>query len=66
MIKSVAAFILREKGSDMTQSHDKSPFTHRKIHTTIADRLRAISWNNDTRSYPTGVIKPVFGIPTSH
>ena len=29
--------------------------------TTIADRLRTVSWGND--SHPTGVVKPVYGIP---
>ena len=67
----------REKGRDLTQSYDKSPYTHRKIQkatwqhrnatkyfdcTTIADRLRTVSLGND--SYPTGVVKPVNGIPT--
>ena len=65
-----------EKGRDLTQSYDKSPDTHRKIqkatwkhknvtknldYTTIADRFRAVSWGNDT--HPTGVVKPVYGIP---
>ena len=31
-------------------------------YTTIADRLRTVSWGND--SHPTGVVKPVYGIPT--
>ena len=31
-------------------------------HTLIADRHRTISWNND--SNPTGVAKPMYGIPT--
>ena len=30
--------------------------------TTIADRLRTVSWGND--SHPAGVVKPVYGIPT--
>ena len=66
--------ILREKGRDLTLSHDKSPYTHRKIrkatwqhkkrhqklrlNLTIADRLRTVSWSNN--SHPTGVVKPVF------
>ena len=29
---------------------------------TIADRLRTVSWGND--SHPAGVVKPVYGIPT--
>ena len=67
----------KRKGRDLTQSHDKSPYTDRKIqkatwqhknanktfdYTTIADRLRTVSWGND--SHPTGVVKPVSGIPT--
>ena len=31
-------------------------------YTTIADRLGTVSWGND--SHPTGVVKPVYGIPT--
>ena len=31
-------------------------------YTTISDRLRMVSWSND--SYQTGVVKPVYGIPT--
>ena len=68
---------LSEKGRDLTQSYDKSPYTDRTIqkatwkhkddtknfdYTTIADRLRTVSWGND--SHPTGVVKPVYGIPT--
>ena len=64
---------IREKGKDLTQSCDKSPYTHRKIqkatwqhknatktfdYTTIADRLRTVSWSNS--SHPTGVVKPVY------
>ena len=52
-------FSRREKGSDLTQSCDKSPYTGRKIqratwqhknatknfdYTTIVDRLRTVSW----------------------
>ena len=31
-------------------------------YTTIADRLRTVSWGNN--SHPAGVVKPVYGIPT--
>ena len=31
-------------------------------YTTISERLRMVSWSKD--SYPTGVVKPVYGIPT--
>ena len=63
----------RDKGRCLTQSYDKSPFTHRKIqkatwkhknatknfdNTTIADQLRTVSLSNS--SHPTGVIKPVY------
>ena len=65
--------IWREKGRDLTQSCDKNPYTHRTIqkatwqhknatrnfdYTTIADRLRTVSWSNS--SHPTGVVKPVY------
>ena len=54
------AFI-REKEGDLTQSYDKTPYTNRKFenqrtthtnatknfdYTTIADRLRTVSWSN--------------------
>ena len=58
----------REKGRDLTQSFDKSPYTHKNAtiqkrhqnfdYTTIADRLRTVSWSNN--SHPTGVVKPVY------
>ena len=62
-----------KKGRDLTQSYDKSPYTHRKIqkqrdnikntkktfdYTTIADRLSTVSWSNSTQ--PTGVVKHVY------
>ena len=31
-------------------------------YTTIADRLGTVSWSND--SHPTGMVKPINGIPT--
>ena len=61
------------KGRDLTQSYDKSPYTHRNIqkatwqhknatinfdYATIADRLRTVIWRNI--SHPTGVVKPVY------
>ena len=63
----------REKERDLTQSCDKNPYTHKTIqkatwqhknatqnfdYTTIADRLRTVSWSNS--SHPTGVVKPVY------
>ena len=65
--------IKREKGRNLTQSYDKSPYTHRKVqkatwqyknatknfdYTTIADRLTTVSLSNN--SHPTGVVKPVY------
>ena len=59
----------KEKGRDLTQCYDKSPYANRKIqkakrqhknviknfdYTTIAGRLRTVSWGND--SHPTGVV----------
>ena len=68
----------RGKGRYLTQSYYKSPYTNRKKkhkqldntktppatfdYTTSADRLRTVSWSNDR--YPTGVVKPINGIPT--
>ena len=43
----------RDKTKNATKNFD---------YTTIADRLRTVSWEND--SHPTGVVKPVYGIPT--
>ena len=68
---------LSEKGRDLTPAYNKNPYTDRKIqkamwkhknatknvdYTTIADRLRTVSRDND--SHPTGVVKPVYGIQT--
>ena len=68
----------RQKGGDLTQSYDKSPYTNRNVKrendntsnatkkfdlTAIADRLRTVSWSN--YSYPTGVVNLVYG-PPSH
>ena len=59
------------------QSYEKGPYTNRKFqkaklqnknatknfdYKTTTDRLRAVSWSND--SHPTGVVKPVYGILT--
>ena len=67
----------KKETKDRTQFYDKSPYNHRKLHkanrqhknvtknfgyTTIADRLRTVSLSND--SLPTGVVKPIYGIPT--
>ena len=59
----ISRHFTREKGRDLTQSYDKSPYIHRKPkkakmtttkidNTAIADRLRTVSWSGD--SYSTG------------
>ena len=63
----------KRKERYLTQSYDKRPYTHGKIkkkgdniknatknfdYTTIAGRLRKVSWSNN--SYPIGVVKPVY------
>ena len=72
-LKSCIHVSKREKGRDLTQACDKNPYTHRTIqkatwqhknatknfdYTTIADRLRTVSWSSS--SHPTGVVKPVY------
>ena len=67
-----------EKGRDLTQSYEKSPYTHRKIkkptwrqhndatknfdYTTIVDRLRTDSWSNNI--HPCGMVNRVTGTHT--
>ena len=58
---------LRRMKKDSTQNKSKRNMTTQKRHqnfdyTTIADRLRTVSWSND--SHQTCVVKPVYGIPT--
>ena len=53
-------YMHREKGRDLTQSHKNA--TKNFDYTTIADRLMAASWSND--SHATGVFKSVNRIPT--
>ena len=69
---------MREKEGDLTHTYDENSFTNRKFenqwihvtqkrhqnidYTTIAGRLRTVSWSNN--SHPTGVVKPVNGYPT--
>ena len=70
-----------KKEGDLTQSYDKSPIptensktkgqhtnaTKNFDYVTIADRLRTVSWSND--SHPTGVVKPGLkgtNLPTHH
>ena len=63
----------KRKGSDSVlwqkplhpQKNEKATWQHKNAarkfdYTTIADRLRAVGWSND--SHPTGVVKPVYGI----
>ena len=59
----VSNYFIRENGLDLTKSYDKSPCTNtnskkhrdnikkkRHFHyTTIADRLRTVSWNNSSQ-----------------
>ena len=68
---------MREKGRDVTQSYDKNPTPTKKSkkqrdninatknldYTTTADRLKTVSWSNN--SQPTGVVKPVYERSTS-
>ena len=66
-----------KEGRDMTQSYDKSPYTHRKIqkatwqqkkatknfdYTIIADWLKIVSWRNN--SHHTGVLNPGYECST--
>ena len=63
----------------MFQSYAKNSYTVRKIqkatwqhknatknfdYTTIAGRLRTVTWGNDSPPPSTGEVKPVYGIPT--
>ena len=72
-----ACGILREKEGDLTQSYDKTPYTNRKFEnqrtthtqtppkTSITQRLRTdLGRSVGVTSNPTGVVKPVYGIPT--
>ena len=52
----------RREKSKKQRDNTKTPPTKNFDYTTIADRLRTVSWGND--SHPTGVVKPVYGIPT--
>ena len=77
--KTKLCIIAREKGRDLTQSYDKSPYTNRNVkrakwqhkqrhkkfdYTTVVDRLRTVSWSN--HGYPTGVVNRFYGahLPT--
>ena len=69
--------ICREKGRDLTQSYDKSPYTDRKskkqrdntktppkASITHVQRLRTDLGRSVGVSNPIGVVKPVYGITT--
>ena len=55
------------KAPTPTEKSEKQRDNNKKCHqnfdyTMIADRLRTVSWGND--SHPIGVVKLVYGIPT--
>ena len=55
------------KAPTPTEKSKKATWQHKNAtknfdYTTIAYRLRTVSWGND--SHPTGVVKPVYGIQT--
>ena len=52
----------RQKNKKKSPTWQHKNATKNFDYTTIADRLKMVSWGND--SNPTGVIKPVYGIPT--
>ena len=69
--------LLREKGRDLTESYNKSTYTHRKIqnatrqhknatknfdYITIASRLRSVGWGNG--NHLAGAVTPIYGVPT--
>ena len=79
LIRDANNFDKREKGRDLTRSHDKSPYISRNVkraewqhkqrhkkfdNTAVADRQRTVSWSN--YGHPTGVVNLVFGpkLPT--
>ena len=49
-----------EKSKKATGQHKNA--TKHFDYTRISDRLSTVSWGID--SHPTGVVKPVYGIPT--
>ena len=49
------------KAPTTTESDNTNP-TKTFDYTTSADRLRTVSWDND--SHPTGMVKPIYGIRT--
>ena len=59
--------VLWQKPLHRKKNPKKTTWQHKNAtknidYTTIADRLRAVSWGND--SHQTGVVKPVYGIQT--
>ena len=78
-IDMLMPYNIREKGRDLTQSSDKSAYTHRKLqkakwqhknatknfdYTTIAVRSTPVSWSND--SHPAGVLNRFTGSQPFH
>ena len=63
---STFTVVLWQKPLHRQQNPKSNVTTHKRRqnfdNTTIADRLRTVSWCNN--SHPTGVVKPVYGIPT--
>ena len=61
-------FVLQERKEEILWQKPLHPQKkHKKAtknfdYTTIVDRLRTVSWGND--SHPIDVVKPVYGIPT--
>ena len=71
--------LTREKGRDLTQSYDKSPYTNgqfekRKVTTTTKNATKNVDYTGiadrlrkvswSNVSQPTGVVQPVYGITT--
>ena len=51
------------KAPTPTEKSKKQPDNTKNVdNTTIADRLRTVSWGNEI--HPTGVVKPAYGIPS--
>ena len=54
--------VLWQKPENSKKQRDNTKRHQNVDYTTIADRLRTVSWSNDSK--PTGTIKPVYDIPT--
>ena len=56
-----SASVLWQRSLHQQKLQKKAKWQHKNLdYTTIVGRLRAVSWSN----YTTGVVKPVYGIPT--